>query len=262
MTSLHVSALALALLAMGGPAAAFAQDPAPAATAAPAASDVDPDSVAALKQMSAYLRSLDTIQITSEGSLDAVDGDGQRIQMDGVTTYKIRRPNGFVIDFASDQKNRRFLYDGKNFTVFAPTLGYYATVDAPSTIRATLDKVYDQLGIKLPLEDLFLWADPSVDRAASLTSGYYVGSATLEGISTKHYAFRQENLDWEIWIQQGEQPLPRKVVIVDRTDPAMPTFIARLQWKVNPPLTDSDFAFVPDKDDLQVEIATYDGSGE
>lgn len=256
------STLALALLAAGPASGATqAQTAAPAAAQAAPASEVDPGSVAALKQMSAYLTSLNTIQITSEGSLDVVDGDGQRIQMDGVINYKIRRPDGFVIDYVSDAKSRRFIYDGKNLTVFAPKLGFYATVDAPPTIRATLDRAYDNFGIKLPLEDLFLWADPSIDRASSLTSGYYVGTATLEGVSTKHYAFRQKDLDWEIWIQQGDQPLPRKIVIVDRSQAAMPTFIARLQWKVNPPLTDADFAFVPDADDTQIEMAVYQGSG-
>ena len=84
--------------------------------------------------------------------------DGQRIQLDGTTDYKIRRP-GFVIDYKSDMKDRRFIYDGKNFTIYSPKLGFYSTVAAPPTNREALDVLYKQYGIALPLEDLFRWGD-------------------------------------------------------------------------------------------------------
>src|SRR5215203_5085938 len=76
---------------------------------------IEDSAIAALKEMSDYLMSAQTLAITSQGSLDAVTNDGQRIQLDGTTQYKIRRP-GFVVDYVSDIKDRRFIYDGKNFT--------------------------------------------------------------------------------------------------------------------------------------------------
>jgi hypothetical protein len=51
-------------------------------------------------------------------------------------------------------------------------------------------------------------------------------------------------------------------VIVDRNDPAKPTFVARLQWQLNPAFTDSDFAFVPDANAKRIQLATYKESGE
>ena len=222
---------------------------------------VEPEAVAALKRMSTYLTSLNTIEIVSEGSLDVVTADGQRVQMDGVTKYKVRKP-GFVIDYDSDLKNRRFIYDGKNFTVVAPKLGYYATVPAPATNQEMLELAYETYGVKLPLEDLFRWNDPANVRAESFRSGYKLGTATLGGVATDHYAFREDDIDWEIWIQQGDQPVPKKVVIVDRTDPAHPTFIARLQWKPNAPMTDADFAYTPSNDAKRIDLATFEGPGE
>jgi len=222
---------------------------------------VEPDAVDALKAMSTFLMSLKTIEVTSQGSLDVVTGENQRIQMDGVTNYKVRRP-GFVIDYVSDIKSRRFIYDGKTFTVYSPQLGFYSTVPAPPTNREVLDTIYQKFGIAIPLEDLFRWADPDGVRQQALKSAYFVGTATLDGVPTNHYAFREEDVDWEIWIQQGDQPLPRKLVIVDRTDATNPTFISRLSWKLNPAFTDSDFAFVPAKDDKRIRMATYKGPGQ
>jgi hypothetical protein len=268
MTSLRPRTLAVGLILCLGtaPLSAVAQTgtdmPQVAAPQIDSPGVVEPDSVAALKRMSAYLMSLNTAGITSEGSLDVVTDDGQRIQLDGVTTYKIRKPNGFVIDYVSDAKSRRFIYDGKQFTVYSPKLDFYATVPAPATNREVLDTLYNRFGIALPLEDLFRWNDPNGLRADKLKSGFQAGTATLDGVPTDHYAFREDDVDWEIWIEKGDRPVPRKVVIVDRTDPNRPTFIARLKWTVNPTFSDRDFAFVPDKDAKRIEQATFEQSGE
>jgi hypothetical protein len=220
---------------------------------------IEDGAVDAIKEMSNYLMQAKTLAITSQGSMDAVTNDGQRIQLDGTTTYKVRRP-GFVIDYSSDVKSRRFIYDGKNFTVYSPKLGFYASVPAPGTNKEVLDAIYSKFGISLPLEDLFRWGDGSnSDRIAALKSAYEVGPATIDGVETDHFAFREADVDWEVWIQQGDQPVPRKLVIVDRTDPSRPTFTARLSWQINPTFADSDFTFVPDANAKKIQLATYKG---
>ena len=221
-------------------------------------STVDAAAIDALKKMSAYLMSLNTLQIKSDASIDMVTGDGQRIQFDGTTEYKVKRP-GFVISFKSDSKSRDFYYDGKQFTMYSPNLGYYATVAAPATNREVLDTIYDKYGIRLPLEDLFRWNDVGNERAKNFKSAMVLGPVTLDGVKTMHYAFREPDVDWEVWIQDGAQPVPRKFSIVDRTDPAHPTFTARLSWTANPTFTDSDFTFTPGADAKKIQLATFKG---
>ena len=266
----RLTALCLATFAAAGAYGAVAQVPPESGTSMPKSGQADPianegviedNAVEALKDMSNYLMSLKTAQITGVGSLDVVTNDGQRIQLDGRTNYKIRRP-GFVIDYESDIKSRRFIYDGKNFTVYSPKLGYYATVPAPPTNKEVLDTIYNKFGISLPLEDLFRWGDGNEDRVKALKSAYKVGTATIDGTETDHYAFREDDVDWEVWIQQGDQAVPRKLVIVDRNDPAKPTFSTRLTWVVNPTFTDADFTFVPDANAKKIQLATYQGAGE
>ena len=224
---------------------------------------IEDGAIDAIKEMSNFLMTANTLAITSQGSLDVVTNDGQRIQLDGTTTYKARKPAGFVIDYQSDIKSRRFIYDGKTFTVYSPKLGYYSSVPAPGTNKEVLDTIYNKYGIQLPLEDLFRWGDgTNADRIKALKSAYEVGSATIDGVETDHFAFREADVDWEVWIQKGAQAWPRKLVIVDRTDPARPTFTARLNWQMNPAFTDADFTFVPDANAKRMQMATYHGPGE
>ena len=242
------------LMSQGG--AAFAQEKAAPASQAPLpphATEVEGDALKALRRMGAYLGTLSTFQLTADTSLDVVTVDGQRLQLDAVTNYKVRRPDGFVISMKSDIKNRTFIYNGKQFTLYAPELKYYATVDAPPTIIATLNKLYDTFGISLPLEDLFHW-NSGENREAKLISGFVVGPATIDGVQTDHYAFREKDMDWQIWIQRGDKPLPRKLVIIDRTDETAPTYVARLSWVENPRLTPQDFAFTPASDARPIKM--------
>lgn len=250
MRSLDLVVAVLGLALAGGPTvlAAPAAAGSPAATAPAAAPAVAPEALQALRRMSAYLSSLPAIELTSNTSLDVVTVHGQRVQLDGVVHYKVRRPNAFNINLDSDHLRRDFFYDGRQFTVYAPTLGYYATVAAPPTIRETLAKIDETFGIELPLEDLFHWNDPTDNPAQNLISGFYVGTATIDGVETDQYAFRQPKVDWQIWIQKGPQPLPRKVVIVDQVDPANPAYTARLSWNTTPSLTADDFTFRPGAD--------------
>ncbi len=222
--------------------------------AAPAVQKVDPSAVKALSDMSAYLKAQSAFELTSETSLDLVAKDDQKIQLDGVVRYKVRKPNAFVIDIVSDDWNRQYVYDGREFTLSAPKLGFYSTWAAPATIQATIDDIETRFGISVPLDDLFRWSGPDGARADALEAGFLVGTAMIEGVKTNHYAFREGKIDWQIWIQQGDQPLPRKLVIVDRRDPANPAYVARLSWTLNPPLADEDFAFHPGKDAKRIRV--------
>lgn len=220
--------------------------PAAAAKAPKAAENpVDPDAVEALRRMSAYLMTLRSFELRADTTVDLVTDDGQRLQLGGVSTYKVRAPNAFQIAITTDLKDRRYYYDGKSFTIFAPSVGFYATAAAPPTIKQTLDLVYQKYGIVLPLDDLFRWSTPESVATHQLSSGYLVGPGTVDGVVCDHYAFRQPKKDWEVWIERGERPIPRKLVIVDRSDAAAPGYSARLAWTLNPSLAASEFTFVP-----------------
>ena len=224
--------------------AAYAQPaPAPAAPAGAADSDIDPDAIEALKRMSAYLGTQTNFELKSSGAFDLVLDDGQRLQFGDNATFKVRRPNGFVIERIGDYKDRRFTYDGKQLTVSSPRTAYYAQVEAPPTIRETLALAADRYGIELPLTDLFRWSEPGGGRADDIQEALYVGPALIDGTPTDHYAFREAEVDWQIWIAQGDSPVPRKIVITDRTDPSSPQYTATLSWNFRPAFDAQTFAF-------------------
>jgi len=246
------SAAALAALPVYAQAQSTTTD---AAATADDENPVDPRAVEALKRMSTYLLTVPAFRLTATTTQDVVTNENQKVQLDAVANYQVKRP-GIMIDLQSDQKARQYFYDGKQFTVYAPLLKYYATVPAPPTNREFLKALYEKTGVQLPLEDLFRWADDDhQDDIANLTAAFNVGTATFDGVVTDHWAFRSADYDWEIWIQQGDQPLPRKFVLIDRSDPTLPAYTARLAWDLNPTLDPAAFTYVPSPDAIAIQIS-------
>ena len=249
-------ALASAVLLAGGIAVmpTFAAEK-PKSTAAPA---IDPAALQAASRMGAYLRSLQSFEVISSASLEEViDEKGTKTTTQVTGAYKVRRPDAFVVDVTSAKKARRFIYDGKSFTVFAPKVGYFATVSAPATIDQTVDVIYETYGIILPLADLFYWGTDA-SPTDSVTSAKRLGQDKVGGVDTDHYAFAGPGLSWEVWIQRGDTPLPRKMRIITVDDPAKPTFTADLTWTTPVTFAPDTFTFKSATDAKPIAMAEVD----
>lgn len=216
---------------------------------------VDPEALDALNKMGAYLRSLNTFEVALDTSSDQFLDNGQKVTLSGTTNYKVRRPDHLLVAMNSDRKVRSVYYDGKALTVYAPRAHYYATVSAPPTIKETLAAAYDKYGVELPLEDLFRWGTPD-DKHSDIKSGVLVGYAKIDGKDTDQYAFRQDGVDWQIWIQRGDKPLPLKTVITKTTDTAQPQFSSVMHWNTNANFADAAFTFRAPADAKPISIVS------
>lgn len=222
--------------------------------------DIDPSAMAALDKMGAYLRTLTTFQVKSAETTDDVLDNGQAVQSDRVVDILAVRPNRLFVEIKSDDIHPFFLYDGKNFTMYGQLINYYATVPAPPTIAGLIGELDDKYGIPMPLLDLFLWGSPQSTANLYITSAIDIGSSSVGGTTCEQYAFRQDGLDWQVWIQQGDYPLPRKLVLTTLTDDARPRHSKLLTWNLAPSFNDATFTFDPPKDAQKITIAEVTAS--
>jgi Predicted periplasmic protein (DUF2092) len=82
-----------------------------------------------------------------------------------------------------------------------------------------------------------------------------IGPSAVDGVTCEQYAFRQEGVDWQIWIQLGEFPLPRKLVIRTLTDDAKPQHSEILTWNLAPSFSENAFTFDSPADARRITIA-------
>ena len=216
--------------------------------------EVDQDALAALERMGGYLRTLKAFQLKADVVTEDVRTDGQKVQIIRSVDLVARRPDRLFADVRNDRQQRMFFYDGKTFTLYAPRPQFYATVAAPSTIEKLADDLEDKYDIELPLVDLFRWGTPEADMS-DITSAVDLGPSAINGVTCEQFGFRQDGIDWQLWIQRGENPLPCRIVITTLTDEARPQHTATYTWNLAPSFDDNTFAFRPPTSAKPIPIA-------
>jgi len=220
--------------------------------------EVDRAALAELSRMGAYLRGLKAFQLKADVITEDVRMDGQKVQTLRAVDLVARRPNRLFAEITNDRQRRLLFYDGAHFTLFAPRSTFYATVDAPPTIEQLADDLEDRYGIELPLVDLFRWGTPK-GNVDALTSAVDLGPSAINGVTCEQYGFRQEGIDWQLWIERGESPLPCRIVITTLTDDARPQHTATYSWNLAPSYDDETFVFRAPTDAKRISLVEVPG---
>jgi hypothetical protein len=237
-----VMALAIMILA-GLPAPGHAQP-----------AGMEPQAEKLLRRMSDYLASRPQFTLKAESTLEVVLTSGQKIQFDSPATLEVSRPNKLRAHRKGDLANQEFFYDGKTLTLYNPRENLYATTAAPPTIDETLDFAREKLDIIAPASEL-LYKNAAEKMLKEASSGFVVGPSVVGGVKCTHLAFRGAEVDWQIWIEDGAKPLPRKFILTSKKVTGEPQFIVLIRsWDVGPKFTDKEFTFVPPKGAKKIEF--------
>jgi hypothetical protein len=251
------AALAAGVL-LAGNGAAWAQQPAaPAPAAAPAptaAAVINAKAVERLNAMGAHLRSLKAFTVNADVTVEEVLDSGQKVENALTVEIAARMPDKLRVSTTSAERNRKVYYDGKSVTIFGQKLGYYGSFPAPATIAQTVDIAARKYGLEVPLADLFLMGTDKFDTK-SITEAIYVGPQMIGGVLCDQLAFRQPGVDWQICIERGKTPLPRKLVVTGTDgDAAQPVRRSILTWKAGTAPEAAAFTFVPPKGATRIAV--------
>jgi len=226
----------------------------PRTSRAAATPEIDPNALAGLDRTTKYLRSLPAFTISAQVTRDEVVHDDFNLQRSSQVRVSVRRPDRMRAEVSGDGGDRLFLYDGKTMSLLLPGEKYYATTPAPGTVRETIDSMLEKHAIELPLLDL-VYIAMGGDLQNKMLDGGEIGTTLIDGVACTQLAFRGEKVDWQLWIEQGAKPVPRKVVITTTDEPTRPQYSAILRWDLaaNPP--DGQFTFTPPAGAVPIALA-------
>ncbi|MBN8439955.1 MAG: DUF2092 domain-containing protein [Candidatus Accumulibacter sp.] len=248
-------ALGLLTLALAAP-FAHAQS-APPVPAKSTASAIDPGSIQALKDMGAHLQTMTRFKVSTDLTGERVLADGQKLQHSATADIDVHRPNMLRAKMVSPRAVREIFYDGKLATIAIPAQKSYSTVEFTGNLGELVSKLEDRYGVEMPMADMFLWGTPAAPLD-KIESAMNAGQDFIDNDLCDHYAFRQGNVDWQIWITTGDKPLPRKLVITNRSDEARPQSVQYFDWNLKPTFKDSVFNFTPPKGATAVELRSLE----
>jgi hypothetical protein len=215
---------------------------------------IAPEAKQILKASTDFLSSQQRFSADTRNTLEIVLKSGQKIEFNSTGRQSVQRPNKLRAERTGDLVDQVLVYDGKSLTLSNPQEKVYAQVTAPGTLEEMLDFARTRLDVVAPAGDL-VYKNAYDILMDGVTEGFVVGEAVIEGVRCDHLGFRTPEIDWQIWIQQGSQPLPRKIVITTLDLPNAPQFgVTVTQWDLAPTFNAATFEFKPAADMKQIEF--------
>ena len=224
--------------------------------------DVDPQADQVLKAMSNLLGKTKSFSFRAVGYMDEVAETGQLVQISRESDVSVTRPSKLFVETEGDDVSRSAWYDRGKLTVLDKEQNEYTVIGVPKTIEAMLDFIIDEYGLTLPLADL-LFSNPYKTLTSNVQLGSYIGLGQVGDHSCHHLLFEQELIDWQIWIDAGQSPVPRKFVITYKQEPGQPGYSVTMEkWDFKPTFANDLFEPDPPDDATEVQMNELLGTGE
>jgi hypothetical protein len=207
-----------------------------------------------LKAMSDYLAAQTSISFGYDTNLEVVTKDHQKLLLASSGAMGLTRPDKFRASRHGGFANVEMVFDGKTLTLLGKDANLYTEVDIPGTLDHLVDELRDKYQRPVPGADLLL-SNVYDELMRDVTDVKDLGSGVIGGTECDHLAFRTKEVDWQIWIAQGEHPYPCRYVITSNGVDQGPQYSIQISdWKTGPEVAADDFAFKAPADARKIDL--------
>jgi len=184
-----------------------------------------------LKAMSDYLAAQKVLSLDYDSTLEIVTKENQKVGLASSGTVTLDRPDKIRATRTGGFADVELIFDGKTLTLIGKNKGVYAQVETPGTIDHLVDELRDKYHRPLPAADL-LMSNPYGELMPQVVDTKDLGSGVIRGVECDHLAFRTDEVDWQIWIAQGDRPYPCRYVITSSKVAGSPQYSIDVRtWK-------------------------------
>jgi hypothetical protein len=210
----------------------------------PAARAESSDAEKLLRGMADYVASQKNLAVTFDSDIEVITSNLQKIQFTSSGQVQLSRPDKLRATRTGGYRDVEIVFDGKTLTVNNKDAKDYAQIEAAGTAEDLIDVLREQHGVVAPGADLLLSNVFNI-MMADVVEAAVIGKGVIDGVECDHLAFRNVETDWQIWIESGAKPIPRKYVITSKGIGEAPQYTLRIkEWKTDVPA--DAFAFKPD----------------
>lgn len=155
----------------------------------------------------------------------------------------LARPDKFRASRVGGYADVELFFDGTTATVLDRNINSYAQLAISGSTDQVFDRIRSDLGMQIPGTDLLLSSSFS-ELSKDVVQAKHMGAGVIDGLECEHLAFRNDDTDWQLWVQSGPQPIPRKLVITSKSVTGGPQYTLIIRdWKTDPVITPDSFAF-------------------
>jgi len=226
------------------------------------AEDMSADADEILRSMCSYMKGLGAFRVKADIDNEVITQEGQKLQFCGSAELLMKRPAGFKVSRKGMFADVEMIFDGKVLTIHGKRHNLYTQFEVPGNNDDAIHAVEFETGLDTPGADL-LFSDPYAILSAGVMKGEYFGTAFVNGVECYHLAFREEKVDWQLWVQTGERPLPMKYVITSKWQTGAPQYAATLRdWDTDPKIAEGAFQFTASEEDRKLDSLPVNEMGE
>lgn len=235
-----------------GPAGASAQ----AADDRPAAVD-SPEAHALLQRMATFLAAQKAFRVTVDCAHDTVQPSGQKIEFLDRRTLTLKRPDSLRMDVeAGDGDRSLVVMNPATITAQKLSENVYAQAEAKPTLEESLRFFIRDLRMRMPLALLLVGTLPD-ELGKRVVQADVVGDSTVLGRPAVQVAGSTGSVDFQVWIADGDRPLPLRIVLTYRDADGEPQFRANFSdWDLSPWTWKSTFEPKIGKDARRIAFLT------
>jgi hypothetical protein len=206
-----------------------------------------------LKLMSDYVTGQKTISMTFDSDIEVITPELQKIQFTSSGQVLLNRPDKLRATRTGGYSDVELVFDGKAATVLGKNVNAFAQVDAPGSVDQLIDRLRERK-VAIPGADLLL-SRVYEELTAGVIDSKHIGQGVIDGVECEHLAFRTADVDWQLWVEVGGRPIPRKYVITSKAVTGAPQYTLRIRdWRTDMQASVDAFAFKPPADARKVEL--------
>jgi len=215
---------------------------------------IQPRAADVLRKACDFLAAKRSFRVHAEVTFDEVFRSGPLVHRSRGMSMLLQRPDRLYLESHGDKGRRKVYYDGASVTIADTDAKLYGRFEAPATIEEMLDDAMVRFDVALPLADLAS-ADPCAALEGNAERGWYLGEHYFAGERSHHLFLSAPDVDVQLWIATGEEPVLRKIVLTYTSEPDKPRYGVVLDdWDFSPRHDANAFTFTPPADMRQIEF--------
>ena len=196
-----------------------------------------------LKAMSDYMAGQKAISMSLDTSLEIVTKDNQKLLLASSGTLALSRPDKIRATRHGGFSDVEIVFDGKTLTLLGKDANLYGQADVTGTIDHLIDELREKYHRPFPGADL-LMSNAYDQLMSDVIDVKDLGSGVIGGVECDHFAFRKQEVDFQIWIAQGASPYPCRYIITSKLIAGEPQYSVQVSnWKSGNDVTPDDFSF-------------------
>jgi hypothetical protein len=212
------------------------------------------DAAKVLKAMTDYTAGQKSISAAFDSDIEVITPELQKLQFTSSGQMRLNRPDKLRIKRTGGYTDVEMVFDGKTLSLYGNNAKTYVQADLAGSVDQLIDRLQSTSGGAMPGTDLLL-TNSFDELTANVIDARHIGQGVIDGVECEHLAFRGIDTDWQIWIESGARPIPRKYVITSKTLAGAPQYTLKIKdWKSDVPTDADTFVFKPPADTTKADL--------